>query len=77
MNAVFRTAISVACVLLLSACASTHEMAARQSPPPEPRQQQTIEDDAAYIAYVERIAKRRGINLTWVNPPKKRVVASK
>lgn len=23
-----------------------------------------------YIAYVERIAKRRGIQLTWVNPPR-------
>ena len=30
-----------------------------------------MQDDAQYVNRVERIARQRGIMLTWVNPPKK------
>ena len=30
-----------------------------------------MQDDAQYVAKVERVARARGIMLTWVNPPKK------
>ena len=30
-----------------------------------------MDNDEAYIAYVERVAKRRGIDVVWVNTPTK------
>jgi hypothetical protein len=66
MNAMIRLAVVVSTCGLLAACASSGGTAS--APPPEQRQQLTAEQQ--YIAYVERIAKRRGIHLTWVNPPR-------
>lgn len=33
-----------------------------------------IEEDAAYVAYVERVARRRGTAVHWVHKPVKRYV---
>lgn len=51
-------------VLCLSGCASTQHRSdsARVAPPLTPEQ--------VYIAKVERLAARRGIDVVWVNPPK-------
>lgn len=65
MNVVMRLAVVVSACGLLAACASTG--GAASAPPPE---QRTLTAEQQYIAYVERIAKRRGIQLTWVNPPR-------
>ncbi|CAN7419323.1 hypothetical protein LJR143_002454 [Pseudoxanthomonas sp. LjRoot143] len=65
MNVVMRLAVVVSTCGLLAACASTG--GAASAPPPE---QRTLTAEQQYIAYVERIAKRRGIQLTWVNPPR-------
>jgi hypothetical protein len=35
-----------------------------------------IEQDHAYMQQVEQVARRRGIGVTWVNPPMKRRVRS-
>lgn len=51
---------------------STYVEPARVMQPGEVR----VERDAAYIAYVERTARRRGILVQWVNPPTKRIVAA-
>ncbi|MDQ3495541.1 MAG: hypothetical protein M3485_08510 [Pseudomonadota bacterium] len=61
-------------ILGLSACASTQDRRAYVEPertlsPGEVR----FEQDAEYIGYVERIARRRGITVQWVHPPTKRV----
>jgi hypothetical protein len=37
--------------------------------------QARIETDAEYVAAVERLARRRGIYLQWVNVPTKRIAA--
>lgn len=63
-------------VLGLAACTSSMDKSAYVEParvmtPGEAR----IERDAAYIAYVERTARRRGVYLQWVNPPTKRIAA--
>ena len=65
MNAVIRTAFAVSTCALLAACATARDSAS--SSPPE---QRPLTAEQQYIAYVERIAKRRGIQLTWVNPPR-------
>lgn len=63
MNAV-RLFASCAVILLAAACASA----------PAPQAQDTgkrYESDAEYMALVEMIARRRGLTVTWINPPKK------
>ena len=65
MNAMIRLAVAVSTCGLLAACASSGGTAS--APPPQQRQ---LTAEQQYIAYVERIARRRGIQLTWVNPPR-------
>jgi hypothetical protein len=48
----------------LAACASTDDRSARATPQMAP-----IDVDQAYIARVEEIARRRGLEVQWVNPP--------
>lgn len=68
MNASLRMAVLSLSVLGLSACAG---MEARSTYVPEPREPSIMDPDAAYIAQVERIAQRRGIEVQWVNAPTK------
>lgn len=65
MNTMLRLAIASSVLTLLAGCAASREMTS--SPPPAQRE---LTAEQQYIAYVERIAKRRGIHLTWVNPPR-------
>jgi hypothetical protein len=57
------------CALGLGACASTQEQAYQ----PEPPAPGSVVTDAEYVAYVEAVARRRGIDVQWVNRPTKRV----
>lgn len=70
MKASLRIAAVPFAVMLLGACAGTQEMTSTGAPANQPQDQPEPTADQLYIAYVERIAKRRGIHLTWVNPPK-------
>jgi lipoprotein NlpI len=59
---------------MLAACATTFETTVDTKnevmlAPGEVR----IEQDAEYVTLVEHIARRRGIQVEWVNPPSKRV----
>ena len=56
----------------LSACASTQHVATRVQP--EARRG-TITGDSEYVARVEQIARRRGIEVKWINPPVRRVAS--
>lgn len=60
------------CAMGLGACAGGQQHAAYVAPqrvgPPQP-----IVTDEAYVAAVERVARRRGIYVQWVNLPSKRV----
>lgn len=73
MNAKIRCLLIGAAVALLPACASMDEREAYIAPERAPS---LLDQDAAYIATVERIARRRGIHVTWVNAPTRRPVAS-
>ncbi|MGH8084635.1 MAG: hypothetical protein ACREPV_05105 [Lysobacter sp.] len=63
MNVLSRAAVLSLSVVGLAACATTGETA-RVSP-----DTRTIVADEAYISAVEQIARRRGIEVMWVNPP--------
>jgi len=63
-------------VLMLSGCAGTEAKSAYVAPQQvgSPNQASIATDDA-YVAAVERIARRRGIYLQWVNMPTKRIAS--
>ena len=65
MNRLSRVLAVSLSVAGLAACASMDEQSARVSP-----QSPTIDRDATYVGRVEQIARRRGIEVVWVNPPK-------
>lgn len=67
MNASLRMAVLVS-VLGLAACAG---MQSKTAYVPEPKAPSIMDNDEAYIAYVERVARRRGIDVVWVNSPRK------
>lgn len=76
MNASLRLAVLSLSVLGLAACASTQQPTAYVEPAQVVKPQEgRIVRDEAYIAYVERTARRRGIYVQWVNPPNKRVTS--
>lgn len=54
--------------LLLGACATTAATAVQKPPAPG-----SLVADEAYVAYVERVALRRGIDVQWVNKPTRRI----
>lgn len=74
MNGSIGMAVAVVATLGLAGCASMDEKTARAAPAPVPGHA-TIEQDDAYVAQVERIARRRGIQVQWVNVPTRRVAA--
>lgn len=74
MNAPLRLAVLSLSILALGACASTRSAyVAPERAAPRPGDVVVV-TDAEYVSYVERTARRRGIGVTWVNPPSKRTV---
>ncbi|MCF7221161.1 hypothetical protein [Marilutibacter chinensis] len=68
MNASLRALVLSLAAVGLAACASMPEKSAQAERAP------TIMDaDEAYVAYVERVARRRGIEVVWVNVPRAKV----
>lgn len=67
MNASLRMAVLSLSVLGLAACAGT-EVKSTHVPEHTPS---ILDNDEAYVAYVERVARRRGIDVVWVNTPRK------
>jgi len=67
MNASLRMAVLLS-AMGLSACAG---MEAKSTYVPEQRAPSIMDADEEYIAYVERIARRRGLDVVWVNVPHK------
>jgi len=63
MNALSRVAVLSLSAVGLVACATT-DQTARVSP-----DTRTIVTDEAYMGAVEQIARRRGLEVVWVNPP--------
>ena len=74
MNASLRTAVLLLSVLGLAACASVREKSDTTFVPPQ-RAPSLLDADEAYMAKVERIARRRGVEVVWVNVPRKNLVA--
>jgi len=67
MNASLRMAVLSLSVLGLAACAGTEVKTAYTAP----KDPSIMDNDEAYVAYVQRVALRRGIDVVWVNTPRK------
>ena len=65
MKATHLASVLAVSAVVLAGCASQNE-AARANIPHDI-------DDAAYVAAVDKVARDRGIEVRWVNPPQKRV----
>lgn len=72
MNVVSKIAVLTLSVAGLSACASSQESTAYVPARTVESSPEPILTDDAYVAHVERVARRRGIYLQWVNLPTKR-----
>lgn len=66
MNASLRMVVLLSAVGL-SACAGMES----KSTYVEPRAPSIMDTDEAYVGYVERVARRRGLEVVWVNVPRK------
>lgn len=64
MNVRFRFIVLPLSVLALTACASMDERSSVA-----PRHSGYVQD-SEYVAAVEYVAKQRGVDVVWVNPPK-------
>lgn len=71
MKSMIRLTTLAAASCLLAACASSQEQASYSAPPRVDAPGAIVTDDA-YVAAVERVARRRGIDIQWVNAPTKR-----
>lgn len=75
MNRLFQAVLVASATLALSACASSGGMASALGPAASPQQGERILTDSAYVSAVERVARDRGIDVQWVNPPQRRIPA--
>jgi hypothetical protein len=70
--------LAAVAALSLSGCKTMGDSAYVSPPKAEPPVATTftprIETDEAYVAYVESVARRRGVLVQWVNKPQKRKV---
>ena len=76
MNTLFRCSIGCAAALLLTACASHGTMRHQPAAAAAPTASDGLQQDARYMQAVEYVARRREVEVRWVNPPLKRMVAS-
>lgn len=72
IQAMIKFAVVGAACCVLGACASTQEQASYKAPAAQAVPGKVVTDQA-YVAIVERTARRRGIDVQWVNVPTKRV----
>ena len=62
-------------LLVLVGCASTQKTTYRDAPSSQQQIMEYTGHDARYMAMVEDMARERGIQVVWVNPPRKQAPA--
>lgn len=70
MKVSVRMAVLSVSMLGLAACASSGGTASYDAPARQYAEGR-LHSDELYMARVEALARRRGIDVTWVNPPRK------
>ncbi len=70
MNVKLRLVVLSLSVAGLAACASMPAQQTAQAPQRASNASNVMDIDQEYVAYVERVARRRGIDVTWVHQPR-------
>lgn len=73
MNSLLRCCFIIASVLALAACASQGDT---RSGSAAPAATDNHRQDGTYMFTIERVARRRGVEVQWVNPPLRRASES-
>ncbi|MGI8561814.1 MAG: hypothetical protein ACR2J7_10380 [Luteimonas sp.] len=73
MNKSLRMVLLSLLVTGLAACASSMDRDRYASDESSRMQNLRIEPDATYINAVDRTARRRGVQVEWINPPIRRI----
>lgn len=78
MNMLLRVLCAGLLLTGLAACTATHDPAIAKASPSPPMTAAATQPstDAAYVATVEHIARRRGVEVVWVHPPKKKATSN-
>ncbi|ALN90488.1 MULTISPECIES: hypothetical protein [Lysobacter] len=76
MNALSRTVVLSLSILGLAACAGTQSKSTYVEPSMSNHQIAGMSRDDRYVSAVERLARKRGIEVMWVNPPDRRKLIS-
>lgn len=74
MKTSLQAALVAASAVLLAACASSGGLA--KAPPGPAQSRGTVAVDSEYMAIVEQVANRRGVQVRWFNPPLKHAAAT-
>lgn len=72
MNALLRTVVLPLSLLGLAACAGMQQKSDTAFVAPQ-RASSLVDGDQDYVARVEAIARRRGVEVVWVHTPRKPV----
>ena len=70
MNTCLRVAVLTVAALGMTACTGMQQRSDVAFVPPQ-RSPSILDEDALYVARVEQIARRRGVDVVWVNLPRK------
>lgn len=72
MKTFLRPMSGLVSILLLASCAGTHELSRSTAPAAAPVSTTPMTKDDIYVARIEEIARRRGVQVVWVNRPRER-----
>jgi len=75
MNASLGFAVLSLSLVGMAGCTGMHERPSRSTYVAPQHAPSIMDSDDAYVAAVERIARRRGIEIVWINVPRKQWVA--
>ena len=76
MNTRVRAVVLGFAVLGVSACTGMQQKSNAAFVPPARSPPSMLDEQALYVARVEQIARRRGIEVVWVNTPRKTVAGN-
>ncbi len=72
MKTFLRPILGLVSIVLLASCAGTHELSRSTAPAAVPASATPMTKDDIYVARIEEIARRRGVQVVWVNRPRDR-----
>lgn len=67
MKTFLRPMLGLVFIVVLASCAGSHELSRSTAPMAAPASATPMTEDDMYVARIEEIARRRGVQVVWVN----------